>query len=201
MNALNLKGKTELRAACKAFGIKNYGRMTNDEMRAAVVAAEHDAVLVAQYGVSNCPHCNAHLSNGAWDSDSLVQSHIHNHEMKAAVECNEQLDKKFWCMACDTCFGEDRVPMNLAAKARDVAMGVGIKIEKNREERNGIKRPSVGGVCRTIWDAADEFNAANGRIPKLKEMKAIATAKAWDLTTTSIQYYTWRKFMGIEGRA
>ena len=32
----------------------------------------------------------------------------------------------------------------------------GLKIEKNREEQNGIKRPSVGGKCRAIWDALDE---------------------------------------------
>src|SRR5688572_21089010 len=28
----------------------------------------------------------------------------------------------------------------------------GLKIEKDREQRNGVKRPSAGGACRAVWD-------------------------------------------------
>lgn len=200
MKALNEMNKAELRAECKAVGVKGYGNMDNATMRNAIENARIDAELVKMYGTCNCPSCNAHLSNGVWDSDALVESHLHNGEKQAAKEANQQLDKKFWCMACDECFGEDRVPMDLTPKAKAAPVATGIKIEKNREEQNGIKRPSAGGVCRAIWDAAANFMEVNKRCPKLKEMKAIATENQWDLTTTSIQYYTWRKFMGIEGR-
>jgi len=38
-NQFDAMGKTELREACKQHGVKNYGKMNNDGMRAALVAA------------------------------------------------------------------------------------------------------------------------------------------------------------------
>ncbi len=204
MKALELKGKNELRAACKAFGIKNYGKMTNDMMRAAITQAEQsaaqaeqDASLVKQCGHVNCPKCGQHLSNGFWNSDSLVQSHLHNDDHKSAQECNEQLDAEFWCMACDECFGSPRTPMNLSPKARKQPESEGIKIEKNREERNGIKRPSIGGACRKIWDYCDTYFDAKGVAPKPKECKAFAALNGLNLNNAVIELYQWRKFVGL----
>lgn len=72
------------------------------------------------------------------------------------------------------------------------------KIEKNRPEQNGIKRPSEGGICRQIWDALDEKRALDGTVPTLSSTKdALAHL---DQTTVSVQYYRWRKHRGIAGR-
>jgi hypothetical protein len=202
MKNLNEMNKAELRAACKAVGVKGYGNMDNEAMRAAVAAtqepvvSEQDQALVAECGYANCPHCQVHLTNGFWEVDALVRDHLHNGNKAQAGQMNNDGTAKFWCMACDEFFGEVRVPMNLTPKAKAAPVSTGIKIEKVREEKNGIKRPSAGGVCRAIWD----FCSAQPKAPTLKEVKAEAAVQGWDLVTTSVQYYQWRKFSGIVGR-
>lgn len=73
------------------------------------------------------------------------------------------------------------------------------KIEKDREERNGVKRPSVGGACRAVWDFCDDQSTPDG-VPSVKDVKAEAEARGWNVNNASIEYYQWRKFMGIRGR-
>jgi hypothetical protein len=77
--------------------------------------------------------------------------------------------------------------------------GSGLKIEKDRPEQNGIKRPSIGGKCRAVWDACDEMVAA-GTPPTAKDVRAIAEANGWNANNASIEFYQWRKFNGITGR-
>lgn len=79
--------------------------------------------------------------------------------------------------------------------------GNGLKIERNREERNGIKRPSVGGKCRQVWDACDaQYNNGKGMIPMPKDIKAWAEANGHNCNNAVIELYQWRKFMGFRGR-
>lgn len=78
--------------------------------------------------------------------------------------------------------------------------GNGLKIEKNREERNGVKRPSIGGKCRAVWDAMDTL-VANGETPSVKLMRAIAEIAGWNVNNTVAELYTWRRFHGMPGRS
>jgi hypothetical protein len=80
------------------------------------------------------------------------------------------------------------------------ATGSGLKIEKDRPEQNGIKRPSIGGKCRAVWDACDAFAQEHGDDPTAKDVKAIAEANGWNPNNASIEFYQWRKFNGIKGR-
>jgi len=73
----------------------------------------------------------------------------------------------------------------------------GLKIEKDREERNGIKRPSIGGKCRAIWDAMDAHAESTGDDPTSKDVKAMAAEHGWNPNNASIEFYQWRKFNGI----
>lgn len=73
------------------------------------------------------------------------------------------------------------------------------KIEKDREERNGVKRPSAGGLCREVWDFCDAQHTADS-VPTVKSVKLEAEARGWNSNNASIEYYNWRKFMGIRGR-
>lgn len=75
--------------------------------------------------------------------------------------------------------------------------GTGLKIEKDRPEQNGIKRPSAGGKCRAIWDALDEYRAETGELPTSKTVKELAADSGWNPNNASIEYYQWRKFNGI----
>lgn len=86
-----------------------------------------------------------------------------------------------------------------AAPAATNTSGKGIKIEKEREERNGIKRPSIGGTCRAIWDAMDEL-VAQGETPTAKDVRSMANDRNWNANNASIEFYQWRKFNGIRGR-
>ena len=73
----------------------------------------------------------------------------------------------------------------------------GLKIEKDRPEQNGIKRPSIGGKCRAIWDALDAFRAETGELPTSKVVKELAADEGWNPNNASIEFYQWRKFHGI----
>lgn len=75
----------------------------------------------------------------------------------------------------------------------------GIRIEKNRPERNGVQRPSAGGKCRAIWDYCDELNE-KGVMPMPKLLKKVAAEKGWNANNAIIEMYQWRKFNGIVGR-
>lgn len=81
-----------------------------------------------------------------------------------------------------------------------VADGTGLKIEKDRPEQNGVKRPSAGGKCRAIWDALDAYRTETGLLPTSKVVKELAADEDWNPSNASIEYYQWRKFNGISGR-
>lgn len=86
------------------------------------------------------------------------------------------------------------------APAAPVTEGTtGRKIEKDREERNGIKRPSVGGMCRAVWDYCDSIHT-DTYVPTAKDVKEAAGEFGWNPNNASIEYYQWRKFNGIRGR-
>jgi hypothetical protein len=87
----------------------------------------------------------------------------------------------------------------LPVTSKPVQVAVGLKIEKDRPEQNGVKRPSAGGRCRAVWDACDEMVAA-GDTPTASDIRAIAEANGWNANNASIEFYQWRKFNGITGR-
>lgn len=120
---------------------------------------------------TNCPHCGIHLDNG--------YQTVHN--------CPE-LTHEFVCLACDTEFGEPVAP---------VVKGEGIKIQKDREERNGIKRPSEGGKCARLWEIFEKHYAETGMILTPKPAKELSAKEDLDPTTTTVQLYRWRDFMGF----
>lgn len=84
-----------------------------------------------------------------------------------------------------------------APPAAPAPTGTGLKIEKDREEKNGIKRPSIGGKCRAIWDALDAHAESTGDDPTAKDVKALAAEQGWNPNNASIEFYQWRKFHGI----
>lgn len=205
--------RQELRAACKAAGIQ-YSKLDAAGMRGALIALiPQDEPAVAapqgwestgagtdQYTAANvrdqhCPGCNIHLSNGVLSKDdyALVNkdgSGFATEGDKTYYELGEN-NHDFECMGCGHQFGTLHAPY--VAKT-------GLKIEKDRPEQNGIKRPSAGGRCRAVWDELDAFVAARGEQPTSKDVKAIAAAQGWNANNASIEFYQWRKFNGITGR-
>lgn len=191
-------GKTELRAACKAASI-SYSKLTNDGMRDALVAhyAKDDKVVYkdgmtqSEAHNAHCPHCDVHLSNGLLhrDDESYTDG---GRSTGQSLWQRDGMVKEFECMGCGGQFGPECEPY-VAKAAADRHSGTGLKIEKNREERNGIKRPSAGGKCRAIWDYLDAQVAA-GTTPTPKLVRAEAESQGWNTNNAVIELYQWRKF-------
>lgn len=162
-------GKT----VCEAFNEK-------DEAVQVDLDQSHELQM---YGMTNCPHCNVHLENGVGTHLQQVNGTYIKHEKY-----------EFECLACGEEFGK---LIKKPVPRVKVTNGKGVTIEKNRDVQNGIKRPSIGGVCRGVWDACDEFMSANGVSPKPMDLREKAIANGWNLNNVSIELYQWRKFNGL----
>lgn len=88
------------------------------------------------------------------------------------------------------------------AVAQRAASRGAYQIEKDRPSQNGIKRPSAGGLCRAVWDEMDHLrDSQQGAIPSAAQVKEAAKGKEWNENNAMIEFYQWRKFNGIVGRA
>ena len=141
----------------------------------------------------DCPGCGIHLSNGLLTRDDEVAN-------KPGITLHmEGMTKEFHCMGCGHEWGDEVAPY--VAPAKPEPTGNGLKIEKDRPEQNGIKRPSIGGKCRAIWDALDEYRAETGELPTSKTVKELAADSGWNPNNASIEFYQWRKYHGIGKQA
>ena len=139
-----------------------------------------DQEYINDFGTCTCPHCNVHLSNGVAMNEP------------GEYECDEF---EYACLGCGGEFGPEIGKLQVEAPK-----GTGIQIEKDRPEQNGVIRPSVGGKCRAIWTACDNFRFKTGRVPMPKEIKELATEEGWNPNNAVIEMYQWRKFNGFNGR-
>ena len=69
-----------------------------------------------------------------------------------------------------------------------------LKIEKDRPRANGYTRPSIGGICRTIWDACDAILASGQPMPTAKQL---AAQLGVNVSTVGRQSAEWRKYKGL----
>lgn len=158
----------------------------------ATLTALHDALPLEQ---QLCPNCGIHLSNGVYcvddeqrvDGGSTGRSYRDAKDPAFAAGANV-------CMGCGEHFGD---PVVYEDAKPDAHTGTGLKIEKDRPEQNGIKRPSIGGKCRAIWDALDAYHEETGEVPTSKVVKELAADEGWNPNNASIEFYQWRKFNGI----
>lgn len=67
------------------------------------------------------------------------------------------------------------------------------KIEQ--DERNGVKRPKIGGVCAAVWAWLDANPGTS-----IKEAKTEGETQGWNINNVSCEYYAHRRFHGISGR-
>jgi len=158
----------------------------------ATLTALHDALPLEQ---QLCPHCGIHLSNGVYcvDDEQHVDGGSTGRSYRDAKDPDFAAGANV-CMGCGEHFGD---PVTYEDAKPDAHTGTGLKIEKDRPEQNGIKRPSAGGKCRAIWDALDEYRAETGELPTSKTVKELAADSGWNPNNASIEYYQWRKFNGI----
>jgi len=159
-------GKEALRAACREAGI-SYSKLNNGGMRAA---------LIAHYAQSE-----------EVDKQAEVEEFV-----EVAPTRSRLVD---FLLAQQAVRDRKRVEAAPADRAEPRVSRKGYTIQKNREERNGVKRPSEGTVCGKVWAEFDK----NPEI-KAGELAALADANGWNRTNVSCEFYAWRKFNGIKGR-
>lgn len=211
-------GKNQLRAACKEAGVKGYGSMTNDGMRAALRAAtqtkkqEETEIVVSSPGLRNPGDVFGSALNAAKLAIEGTEQ-----EQEQEQEQETPVANPFGALITPVAAPTSNTPTqrvvdgkkveNRTAPVRGTRTPVapapyvprvirkGYTIQKEREERNGVKRPSEGTVCGNVWAVFD----AQPNV-QAKDLPAIADANGWNRTNVSCEYYAWRKFMGIKGR-
>jgi hypothetical protein len=174
--------KKSIVAQLAAFTIAHNPKGKVEELRTLL---QHNWPATPEH---NCPHCSIQLDNGLL--------HVDDTAANTDVTYREQRDPSFaagahMCMGCGGHFGEPVVYATVTT---------GLKIEKDRPEQNGVKRPSVGGLCRAVWDALDAYLTETGDQPTAKVVRDLAADEGWNPNNASIEFYQWRKYHGIKGR-
>jgi hypothetical protein len=141
----------------------------------ATAAADDKGDHAVEAGVDPCPLCGAHHSSQTWANEG-VSAFCHGCGKTYSVSTGREVRTGF--------------------KRDDVNKGY--KIEKNRAEQNGVKRPSAGTLCGQVWAALDAVHAT--RMPVASDLDDIANANGWNRNNVSCEFYQWRKFNGIKGR-
>jgi pyruvate/2-oxoglutarate dehydrogenase complex dihydrolipoamide acyltransferase (E2) component len=85
-------------------------------------------------------------------------------------------------------------PVTREMTTGDVPATKSLKIEKDRPRANGYTRPSIGGICRTIWDACDKLYDSGAAMPTAKQL---ALQLGVNVSTVGRQSAEWRKFRGL----
>ena len=186
-------GKEALRAACREAGI-SYSKLNNDGMRAALVAHYAQSEEVVEQAETE------EVVEAAPTLPSLFASLLNPQAVPASMQAQATTivrDGKRVEAAPAKGKSEPRARTEKpTAPAVPRVSRKGYTIQKEREERNGVKRPSEGTVCGNVWAEFDK----NPEI-KAGELATIADANGWNRTNVSCEFYAWRKFMGIKGRA
>lgn len=160
---------------CRDYEINGHSAMTPDQMRAALRKADAETDTSAEDDFEA----------------GMAQELANRAEAKRQAEGFID-DSTHPMLAGKTTTTPDGQPKKARAPS---GSSNGLKIEQNRETRNGVTRPSIGGKCRGIWDMLD----AMGTAATAKEAREAGAGK-FDKTTIMVQFYRWRKFNGIEGR-
>lgn len=172
--------------------LRPVAQKTNEEWLAerhayVELASKMDHTQMGHDGVDeHCPICGIHVSNGVAHYADIVDS-------AGEKEANTMV-YEWVCLACNGEWGAKLNHTVAEKSAPSRSTGKGLPIEKNRETRNGIKRPSAGGKCRAIWDALDAMVSA-GVTADSKAIKAWAEANGHNKNNASIEYYQWKKFV------
>lgn len=138
--------------------------------------------------------------------DGALEAALEQHE----EDGNDKVGAAFAAFA----LGQLTAPKAPEVDAPVARPAVAAKIQKDRPESNGVKRPSAGTLCAQVWDVATSLS---GFVPEGSEGSPVATKGTSGIATLSqvvkaceaaginkytarTQYARWRVFHGITGR-
>lgn len=221
--------KEELRTACRAVSISysklnNDGmraaleahHAADDEVEETTPAAAGAGVFAAMVNPVAAPAAapsvvvrdgkkvDPNAPPAVEEEDDKPQGYLHTGVHKCpdcgAVEdqtwANE--DVSLFCHHCLCTYSASTGRKIRAGYTRENTVS-GYKIQKDRAEQNGVKRPSAGTTCGNVWAALDNLLTQTG-MPIAADLPALAEANGWNKNNVMCEFYAWRKFNGIAGR-
>lgn len=168
-NGVDLKGPFAGREAARAAKAEQElgGKIEKFELGNFEVEAAIPTTTMAAFGshgLTHCPGCGAHLSNGVGHHMQEVNGKTIKHKAKEYV-----------CLACDTEFGPDIQVAAPKAPKKTVA----------HVNSSTIERPT-----KAVWHIADEMKAANPNVRR-KDVIAECIAQGIANFTARTQYQQW----------
>ncbi len=145
---------------------------------------------------------NKEALRAACKAAGVVYGKMNNTEMRAALEALESKSQPAPAAQAPKADPKPEAPVAPRVKVPgEVVEQKSLKIEKNRDEANGIRRPSAGSICRGIWDELDLVQKASGKVPSFEDVRTLMKAKSWSRNTAFTQYQRWKQFHGVMPRA
>lgn len=168
-------GKEQLRTACREAGI-SYGKLNNDGMRAALVAHYEEAAMREKA---------AEPQDQPETEEPVVLNGVLGSMVQQLTGNGDQTQEE---------------PVAAPAAPRTKTTSTGHKIQKDREEQHGVRRPSAGTICDQVWGmVAKMWDETSGTV-RFKDILAKGAENGINEYTVRTQYARWRKFHGIVGR-
>lgn len=78
---------------------------------------------------------------------------------------------------------------------------VGYTIQKERPSANNVTRASIGTACERVWSMCDTLQDELKRLPTIGEAREYGEKLGLNKNNIAIEFYRWRKFQGVRGRA
>lgn len=112
-------------------------------------------------------------------------------KLDAAKTAQAELDKKA---------REDKKAKEKADREAEAERKRQEREAKKEPEQNGIRKPSVGTLCRAAWDLFDAVTAEMGQSAPISYVLPVALAKGLNEANVKAEYARWKKYHGISGR-
>lgn len=112
-------------------------------------------------------------------------------KLDAAKTAQAELDKKA---------REDKKAKEKADREAEVERKRQEREAKKEPEQNGIRKPSVGTLCRAAWDLFDAVTGEMGQTAPISYVLPVALAKGLNEANVKAEYARWKKYHGISGR-
>lgn len=112
-------------------------------------------------------------------------------KLDAAKTAQAELDKKA---------REDKKAKEKADREAEAERKLQEREAKKEPEQNGIRKPSVGTLCRAAWDLLDAVTAEMGQTAPISYVLPVALAKGLNEANVKAEYARWKKYHGISGR-
>lgn len=112
-------------------------------------------------------------------------------KLDAAKTAQAELDKKA---------REDKKAKEKADREAEAERKRQEREAKKEPEQNGIRKPSVGTLCRAAWDLFDAVTGEMGQTAPISYVLPVALAKGLNEANVKAEYARWKKYRGISGR-